>query len=77
MSVEEIALHPTQAEFRSSKALIRGFVGAVGRARVLSAAGSFPQGGRSLNLVVGPTYPQLRDSCWRTLSGDRPEVGGV
>lgn len=66
--IAEIALHEAQADFRKSSALIRGFVGGRGAGKSFIGALDLLRRARSgrLYLVGGPTYPQLRDTSWRT-----------
>jgi len=63
-----VQLHPTQAAFRNSTALYRGFV--AGRGSGKSWIGAYDLIGRAKRgrtyLVCGPTYPMLRDASLRS-----------
>lgn len=73
-----IRLHPVQAAFLQSDALIRGFVG--GRGAGKSHVGAVDLLARAVNrpglyLVLSPTYTELQDSSWRTLLGLARSMG--
>lgn len=63
-------LHQAQASFLDSDALYRGFVG--GRGAGKSFIGAYDMLRRAkpkrLYCVIAPTYPMLKDVCWRTFT---------
>ena len=69
LTMPRVTLYRTQDSFRRSKALYRAFCG--GRGAGKSFVGAFDLIARSrpglTYMIVGPTYPVLRDSSMRTL----------
>jgi predicted phage terminase large subunit-like protein len=74
-----ISLHPTQAAFRQSNAIYRGFVGGRGAGKSWIGAYDLIRRAipRRLYLVAAPTYPMLRDSSIRTFEEIARSLGYI